>query len=200
MGPPERISSTFLSFHRRVGVEARGLHWEEEGRDRWFKERGRGTVSSLDNERTVCLPRSDPNVWRVKITKPNIVGVNLYTVFVSVVFLCTGECSICGCDCSYSHLGWWRIVGLIRTSTSRVKRHPHGVRSRSADSACSFSRTFYLGWWKVVGLILTSTSRVKSHPHGVQSRSSLRGWACVFFLSFIKFGLVKDCRADNNLH
>ena len=44
------------------------------------------TVSSLDNERTVCLSSSDPNVLRVKITKPNIVGIYLYTVFVSVVF------------------------------------------------------------------------------------------------------------------
>ena len=69
----------------RVGVEARGLRWEEEGRDRWFEERAGQTVSSWDNERKVCLSRSDPNVLGVKITKSNLVGIYLYTVFVSVV-------------------------------------------------------------------------------------------------------------------
>ena len=44
------------------------------------------TISILDNKRTVYLSSSDPNVLRVKITKPNIVGIYLYTVFVSVVF------------------------------------------------------------------------------------------------------------------
>ena len=63
----------------------RRLRWEEEGRDRWFKERARESVSSLDNERKVCLSRSAPNVLRVKITKSNLVGIYLYTVFVSVV-------------------------------------------------------------------------------------------------------------------
>ena len=86
MEHPERISSTFLSLYGRVGVETRGLHGEEEGKDRWFEERGREIVSSLDNERTVCLSRSDPNVLRVKITKPNIVGINLYPVFVCSIF------------------------------------------------------------------------------------------------------------------
>ena len=100
MGPPERISSTSFSLYGRVGVEARGLHWEEEGRDRWFEERSRERVSSLDNERKVCLSRSDLNVLGVKITKLNLVGIYLYTVFVSVECstLCTGECSVCGCD------------------------------------------------------------------------------------------------------
>ena len=69
----------------RVGVEARGLRWEEEGRDRWFEERAKQTVSSWDNERQVCLSRSDPNVLGFKITKSNLVGIYLYTVFVSVV-------------------------------------------------------------------------------------------------------------------
>ena len=93
MGNPERIFSTFLSLYGRVGVEARGLHWDEK-RDRWFEERG---VSSSDSEGTVCLSRSDPSVLsvlRVKITKPNIVGIYLYTVFMSGVFLCTGVFSM----------------------------------------------------------------------------------------------------------
>ena len=135
MGHPQRISSTFLSLYGRVGVEAAACIGKRRREIRGSKsEEGKWSVqvSSSDNERTVCLSRSNPNVLRIKSTKQNIVGIYLYTVFVRVVFLCTGDCSVCGCDCSYNNLGWWRVVGLIITSTSRVKRHPHAVRSRSS--------------------------------------------------------------------